>query len=310
MNKRTAFAMIPLLIAIACSAQTQTASNAAPADATPPAAPGSISVQQMLVTGPTQLKLHSLAMITQGNVKGAIDESYLPGLKVCAEDPALPLRSVTAQILGTHYVQGKDQPNPEAVALLMELAKDESSYVRYNAVYYGLSQLKSKSDDVIALLIDIATTDREQGLFDRIAESLKPDTDRVVKILNTKLAEGNDIATYEIFESLTGQKPENADKYLDMPSSLPRLFIFKVTGSDAEAYKSALAKALKEAGLENPNLLLSGEGANAVVSLRTYITRDRITVENGFADHPEFKISQTLWLTPEMDIQLQQMEQK
>lgn len=320
MHKRSVF-VVTAMLSIAAMAKPAAPTNAPAKTNTPappkglmstnaPAKPHTISVQEMLVSGPTQLKLYSLAMITQGKIKGTVDDSYLPGLKVCAEDPALPLRSVTAQILGQYFIQGKEKPNPEALALLIKLARDKSSYVRYNAVYYGLSQIKNKSDDIINLLIDIASKDRQENLIDRIAESLKPDHDQVVKILNQKLAKGNNIAIFEIYKTLTGEEPTNVDKYLKMPSSLPYLFVFKGEGTDSDAGKADLEKALKDAGIENPDVQISGQGQNYVLLVKTYITKDRLTINKAFANNPAFKITQSMWLTPEMEAQINAMKKK
>ncbi len=321
MNKLSLIiAMLPLLIATACSAQTEpSAETAQPSEANKPlkrpsaaanapTGPATISIQEMLVSGPTQLKLHSLAMIAQGNVTGEIDSSYLPGLKACSEDPALPLRSVTAQILGQHFVQNKETPNPKAVTMLKKLAQDDESYVRYNAVYYGLSQIQNKSDDIISLLIDVASENRENDLVNRIAESLQADQNRVAKIMDKKLQTGDNVEVFEIYKDLAGKKPANTEKYLDMPSSRPHLFIFNISGSDPEASKTELLKQLKSIGIENPNLTVSGTGENAVLLLKTYITKDYLAVEKEFESNPEFKIAQAMWLTPEMEAQIQKMK--
>lgn len=323
MNKSIVLALASLTATIGCAeepavlnpnppaAATNTAAaapNPIPAAATnAPAAPATISVQEMLVTGPPQLKLHSLAMISQGNVKGEVDESYLPGFTVCSDDSALPVRSVAAQLLGRHFVQGKETPNPEAVELLIKLSRDESSDVRYNAVYHGLTQIKDKSDDILNLLIDMAATQREQSLYDRIAESLENARERVAGILDRKLRDGDNIAIFEIYEDLTGRKPAQADKYLEMPSSRPRLFILSGEGSDPEAYKAELVKTLKAEGIENPDVRVSGVGENYVLLLKTFMTGDYLTVEKAFTNHPKFKITQEMWLTPELEIQIEAM---
>ena len=243
MNKSIVLGLACLTATIGCAEET-TAPDSTPAAATNaqaaasrpippsaatnvPAGPGSISIQEMLVSGPPQLKLHSLAMISQGNVKGEVDESFLPGLTVCSEDSALPVRSVTAQLLGKYFVQGKETPNPEAVELLIKLSEDESADVRYSAVYHGLTQIPDKSDETLTLLIDMAATQREQSLYDRIAESLVNDRARVAGMLDQKLQDGDNIAIYEIYEDLTGQKPANADKYLTMPSSRPPFYLHR-----------------------------------------------------------------------------------
>jgi hypothetical protein len=264
----------------------------------------------MLVVGNSGMRLHSLAMITQGNVAGAIDTSFLPGLKACSEDPATPVRSIAARVMGQDLVAGLDEPNPEAVGLLMKLATDESADVRYSAVYHGLTQIKKKPNKVVALLIDVAAANRERGLYDRIVDSLKEYQEVSARILDQKLKDGNNIALYEIYEDLTGRQPSDAEKYLAMPSSRPRMFIFKGKGGDAEAFKAELESELRSMGIQNPDLFISGVGDNYVLLLKTYLTQDRLAVEKAFADHGTFKISQDMWLTPELEIQIDSMRKK
>ena len=303
MNIRPLFIFIPLAMTMPCSGQDN--NKAAPLTITQPQPAGipnsgSISVQEMLVSGPTQLKMHSLAMISQNNVAGEIDESYLPGFATCAADSAIPLRSITAELLGKHFVVGKENPNPQAVTLLKKLAQDESAYVRYNAIYHGLTQITDKSDEIITLLINVASKDKEQRLSQRIAESLKSEHDRVAKILNNKLTTGTDIAIFEVYKELTGDEPPNADKYMEMPSSLPYLFVVKSTETP-ETDKTKLEKLLKDAGIENPVITISGTEENYVLLLKTYLTKDRLNAEKEMANHPELETIQAMWLTPEVE---------
>jgi len=302
MNKPIFFTAAALLANVA-AAQTDATINA-------PSAPKTISIQEMLVMGQSGMKLHSLAMLTQGKAKGGIDDSFLPGFTVCADDPATPVRSVTARLVGEHLVAGKENPNPEAIALLKKLAKDNSADVRYSAVYHGLSQINTKSDEVIELLIDVAATNREQGLYERIIESLTNNTEQVTRTLNQKLADGGDIAFYEIYEDFTGQKPTNAEQYLEMPSSRPRMFIFKGDGANADAFKAELEKKLQNAGIKNPELAISGVGENYVLLLKTYLTKDYQIVEKEFPGSGKFIITQDMWLTPELEIQIDAMRKK
>lgn len=302
MNKPTIFTITALLSSVAW-AQT----NVLPAATNAPPAPKTISIQEMLIMGSSGLKLHSLAMITQGKVKDGVDESFLPGFKVCSEDSAIPVRSVTARLLGQHFVEGKENPNPEAVALLIKLARDESADVRYSAVYHGLTQVQNKSPEIVELLIDVAATNREQRLYDRIALSLENNREETAQILDGKLKTGDSVAIYEIYEALAGKKPADADKYLDMPSSRPKMFVFKGGGENAEAFKDELEAELSSIGLKNTELLISGVGENYVLLLKTYITKDHIAVEKTFANHETFTIMQAIWLTPELEIQIDSM---
>lgn len=320
MNMRTLFSVVLLAASIGCSEEksTPTPTTAPSAEktsqtpspiATPMPSPSpTITVQEMLVSGPTQLKMHSLAMISQNNVSGKIDESYLPGLKACAEDPNDPLRIISAELLGKHFVQDKEKPNPEAVALLIKLAADQSSHVRYNAVYHGLCHIKPKSDEILSLLIDQASQDKEENISGKIGESVKTDVNRVIKILDEKLREGNNVAAYEAYKELTSKEPPYSDKYSNVPSSLPRLFVFKPGGTDLEQFQTNLEKALKGAGIDQPGLTLSGSEKNQVILLKTYLTKDRLIVEKEFSNHPELAFMQSMWLTPQMENQLKSVE--
>ncbi len=295
-----------LCLTLAAATATVAQTNAPATNA--PVGPKVITIQEMLVIGTSGLRLHSLAMITQHKLKGGVDESCLPGFKACSDDPATPVRSVTARLLGENFVEGKETPNPEAVELLVKLAKDESPDVRYSAVYHGITQIQDKSPEIVELLVDVASTNREQGLYERIVQSLEKNREQVAQILDQKLAEGDNVAIYEIYEDLAGKPPPHAEKYLDMPSSRPHLFIFNGEGDDPETFKAELEKELKAIGLESPELSISGFGENHVLLLKTYLTRDRIAVEKAFSDSGKFRITQQMWLTPALETQIDAMK--
>ena len=59
-----------------------------------------ISVKQMLLSGPSEIKLHSLAMITQGKINDKLDDTYIEAFEVCSMDKYVPVRMTTAKILG------------------------------------------------------------------------------------------------------------------------------------------------------------------------------------------------------------------
>jgi hypothetical protein len=306
MNRYPVFAAAAILCSTAC-AESPAPTPASPIPTNAPAPQKSISIQEMLVIGHSGMKLHSLAMITQGKVQDGVDESFLPGFKTCSEDSAIPVRSIAARLLGQYFVEGQENPNPEAVALLIKLAGDESSDVRYNAVYHGLSRIQNKSPEIVEQLIKVAAGNREQGLYERIVQSLKENQAEAIRVMDALLAEDGHVAIYEIYEDLAGKPPVNADHYLDLPSSRPRLFIFKGEGADAEAFRLELEKTLKAVGLQDPGLQVSGSGENYVILLKTYLTKDYKTVEKEFSDHEEFKITQDMWLTPELEIQIEAM---
>ncbi len=298
------FSIIVALTFLATSgfAQSNTATNIQPGKSQP------TSIQEMLAIGPSPLKLHSLAMITQGKVTGDIDDSFLPAFKACVDDPVTPVRNMTAKLLGEHYVVGKETPNPDAVALLLKLARDEASDVQFSAIYHGLSQVKNKSDEIVEQLIEAAADNREQMLYERITESLADNTDQVARLLDAKLKNLNSIDYYEIYPDLTGRKPTNAEKYLDMPSSRPKVFVIGSSIEDAAASKEDLEKLIRSGGIENPDAQLTSWGKGYSLMLKTYITRDNETAKALLTDHDKFKISQELWLSPALEIQIEAMQ--
>lgn len=295
---------IALTATLASTAEPSTAPKI-PAGAVP-SENKSTSVQDMLASGPAQLKMHSLSIILQGNL-GQIDESYLPGLNACAQDNSPAIRSMAAKVLGIQYVQEKDTPNPAALDLLLALTEDPSADVRFNAIYYGLSQIKNKSPEDAELLIDFAAQEQKPALQDRIIVSLAGYQPQVEDILNKKLQGENAIAYFEIYEEFTGKEAPNAEKFLDMPSSRPRLFVVKAKKDKAEKAQSSLSKELKKGGIENPQIKISGNGDNFVLMVTTYITRDGQATKKLLEADDRYGIIQEMLLTPELEVQLDTM---
>ncbi|QBG47632.1 HEAT repeat domain-containing protein [Verrucomicrobia bacterium S94] len=263
------------------------------------------SIQEMLISGTPQYKMHFLAMISQGKVK--VNESYIPGLETCATHPSIPLRSLSAKLLGQYFIREKDAPNEEALAILLKLAHDPEADVRFNAIFYGLTQVKYKTPELAEQLIDIAAKERNPALQDRIIVSLANYQPQVEEILNKKLNGEHAIAYYEIYEDFTGKEPPHEEKFLNMPSSRPRLLVIKANESNPEVSKPALIQLLKQGGLKNPTVETSGTGESYVLMLTTYITRDYKNVREVLSANDDFSITQDLWLTPELEIQIEAM---
>ena len=299
--------IVAALLAAGLEAQTN-----APAGAETNTVPstGIISLQEMMAVGPSTMKLYSMSMISQGQIKGEVDESYLAGYKACSEDSAVPVRSIAAKQLGQHYVERKAAPNAEAVALLLKLARDESPFVRYNAAYYGLSAIEKKTPEIIAALIDTAAADREKQLQGRIVNSLEVCREETAKILDEKLKGNDPIAYFEIYEELTGKPPKETERFMELPSSMPVLFVFAGGGDNPQKMKDELAAELKSIGLKQPELTEVGSDGNYMLMLKTYLTRDRVAVEAAFADNDKFAMPQIWWLTPELEVQFEEWKNR
>ena len=296
--KKTVFAFLFLAAPAGMfAAATNSAPNAAAGPHKPPLK-GTISLQEMLVIGPSNMKLHALTMISRYKKKGEVDASFFPGFEACAKDPGPPVRAFAARLIAKYYIEGVTNPPPQAVSLIEKLSKDSTPDVRYSAVFYGLCNIRPRSEALLHRLIELAAAHPDPALYQRILKALGEEQDRVVPFLEKKIQEGDNVALYEIYEDLVGHPPPNAEKYLAMPCSRPCAYVFPYNGKDPETFRAELEKRLKEAGLSSPNIRLSPHAA----ILKIYITRDRHTVDEKFASGP-LHYTQTLWLSPQLEAQ-------
>ena len=295
-----------ILLTASAWAQADTSTTAVQTSAEPK----TISAKEMLLTGPSPMKLHALAMVARDAEKEGLDESYLPAFKVCAEDSDELVRNLTAKLLGQHFIKGESEPNSKAVNLLIRLAKDESPSVRYNAIYYGLAALDNKSKEIIQLLVEQASTERDTLMNEHIAKSLENYRDETAEILNQKMKTAEALNYFEIYKQLSGKNPVATEQLLNMPSSRPIMFVFIGQGRDSDKFKAELETELKELGLSSSELSDSGSGDNYVVMFKTYITRDRVKIEEAFSNHKKFRAPQEWWLTPQFEVEFEEMRNK
>ena len=158
--------------------------------------------------------------------------------------------------------------------------------------------------EVLETLITIATTDRRASLLETIQTAIA-DLPETKQYLENKLQNQADIAYYEIYRELMDDEPLHATAYQDLPSSRPRLFVFSTGNTDLPTATTELQRQLKQIGIDH-NLIQSKDSqANSMLMLKTFITRECIEVEKHFTHHDQFPITQSLWVTPEIEVQLQ-----
>ena len=263
-----------------------------------------VSVKEMLISGPPQLKMHSLVMITQKRIPGTVDASYLDAFAACSTNSMAPIRSITARILGECFIQDQTDPEARAIEMLLNLSQDTNADVRFSAVALGLCKLQSISSEVLKTLITIATTDRRAPLLEAIQNTIA-DLPESKQYLENKLQSQADIAYYELYRELVHSDPIHDAAYLELPSSRPRLFVFSTGNVEPRTASLELQRQLKEIGIEH-NLIQSNDPqTTSMLMLKTFITREYIEVEKHFTNHDQFPITQALWVTPEIEVQLQ-----
>jgi serine/threonine protein kinase/protein involved in polysaccharide export with SLBB domain len=163
----------------------------------------------VLASGSSEERLKALQTILAQRIALIMDDSFVAAFAKCAEDKDRQVRVQTTIIAGANWVWEAQEQNPEAIQLMLKLSKDDVRDVRYNAVYYGLSTVRNKSDDVIRRLLEMAFEDREWNLFNRIEWGLRDDRDRVATMLTEYINEENEAhsnAAREVFKQLTGRE--------------------------------------------------------------------------------------------------------
>ena len=264
-----------------------------------------ISTQEMLLKGSSNIRLHALSMISQGKVKVPIDDSFLPGLIACATDKNVLLRITVSRILGEKFIEGKKTPNPKVVELLKKMAKDPEYMVRFNAIFYGLTKLDVKSDALISFLIDQIETEREERFYNAVLLALRKTPEQTIRIMDQKIKEKDTLARFEIYKDVTGKSPINSSKYMDQPSSLPMLFVVNFKGKEIETAKKELSVLLEKEGVEYAKPFILKKGNPPILLLKTCLTKNRLLVEKLFSNPTsKFTLSKKLWLTPALSDQL------
>jgi len=106
------------------------------------------SVKDILIDGPAQMKLHALAMITQGKINDELDESYLEAFEKCISENSVPVKLTIARILSKHYVDNHKTVSQKVIDLLIILSTDENILVAEVAINEGLIKLDEKNNEI------------------------------------------------------------------------------------------------------------------------------------------------------------------
>ena len=106
------------------------------------------SIKDVLLNGPAPMKLHALAMITQGKINDELDESYLDAFEKCIQEDSIPVKLTIAKILSKYYVDDSNNISQKTVSLLIALSKDENNLIAETAITEGLMKLDKKNKKI------------------------------------------------------------------------------------------------------------------------------------------------------------------
>lgn len=126
-----------------------------------------------LASGPSEQRKQALTFVLENDLLGILPESALASFSRCASDADPEVRALAARLVGERWVLAASYVHPRAVDILLALSRDEVALVCQNAIEYGLSALSPKEDKVVIRLMEVAATQSDTPLYDRIVWGLR-----------------------------------------------------------------------------------------------------------------------------------------
>ncbi len=173
------------------------------------------TIREVLLKGSSRQRREVFAQIKRYRLGVLFDESFVEALKVClrdrdpvvkemalglggeqlcradgedgqmitlmielARDSDSKVRKQVAILVGSCWIWGPKEQPAKAIEIVLQLSKDKDREVRNAAVYYGLSVVANKSDEVTKRLVDMAVEVGGQADLGRITWGLQRGTDK------------------------------------------------------------------------------------------------------------------------------------
>jgi hypothetical protein len=158
-----------------------------------------------------------------------VDDSFIEAMEACAKDPDPDVRRKVAREAGNHWVWGAEKQNPRAIALMLELSRDDDVGVRGEAIYFGLSTVREKSETVARRLIEMALTDHEWNRYGRIVWGLThfdADKEMLERLMAEPLDKAGDdpyalASAWLLYGGLLGKEPPDPQRFAEALSHYP-----------------------------------------------------------------------------------------
>src|SRR5688572_14253832 len=157
----------------------------------------------------------ALELLTQ-TLRPNDEPAVLDALLAATSDVDAGVRSEATKVIGRYWI-GTPQQDPKAIETAVRLADDPDKDVRYSAVYYGLSRVRAKSDDVINAMIraGLAVDEYDQNLHGHIAWGLQQSKEtpkRLLPLFDPHLELDGDkrhkaMLAYAMYVEATGEEP-------------------------------------------------------------------------------------------------------
>ncbi len=277
-------------------------------------------IRQTLLTGDSEARRQ--AFVTLARSGGSVlDDSFLPALQAAASDPSSEVRNDVVRTVGGRWIWSAQQQDPTAIALALRLSSDSDREVRYNAVYYGLSTVRDKSEAVVRRLVEMALAEHENNLYGRIVWGLKGPMRAAPALFTQALAEHLDRAksdvyyaasVYQLHRDVLGTEPPAdwglarvRDRYPDDLFVIPFSAREPFTPADVDALWAEFSAALP-AGV-TAERLTGWYDSRATVCRAKIRGKERAeAVRTAIENHPRLRAGEITPLTVPMQLFLEE----
>lgn len=141
-------------------------------------------ILEQLASGTSETRRQALDFILRNEVLSVLPERALASLAACASDADPGVRALVARLVGERWILAATYAHPRAVDILLALSRDEAGLVCHNAIYYGLSAIAPKDEEIITRLLEVAATRSDTRLYERIHWGLRSCQPQVKTLLD------------------------------------------------------------------------------------------------------------------------------
>ena len=128
-----------------------------------------------LTRGDSPSRLQLLRKMMRDRIPLILDDKFQAAFTAAVNDESPEVRDLAVILMGMRW---NVTDHPETLQTMMRASKDPNPQVRYNAVYYGLSNYRGDDDAVGERLVEMATNSRDPNLQQRIHWGLRTQLNR------------------------------------------------------------------------------------------------------------------------------------
>lgn len=238
-----------------------------------------------LRVGDSEARKAALEMISAESLFLIIGDETIPAFAAAALDPSAQVRLGVARQAGRHWVWERSEEPAAAVDMLMALSRDEDPKVRYAAVYYGLSTVDAKREDVPQRLVEMLLEDSIDDLHGRILWGLRGKEREAAEALLVHIQGPDEERALEAFwlhERILRRPAPVRPGGLPEVSSLIGSWVWTLRFPGGEATQQSVT--IERAEPNSEELVLLFDGERVPVAATTFQGLDLVFVFTGERD--------------------------